>query len=203
MKSKKSKNLLHTTKFNLTSFIYENPIDRFFYYSIEYISDTVFNLNITPNMITFVGFISALLSAYFLYEKKIIYCIIFWLISYYLDLLDGYIAKKYNQGSVFGGWFDHISDIIKLIVYLYVLYIHKKFNVIYIIIILTILGLSNTACRTKFLKKDTDKKDSLYLVQKMCPDKNYVKYTRYWGEGTIGLIIPVIILYYYKNEMEF
>ena len=73
-------------------------------------------------MITFVGFTSALISGYFLYKKNIIYCIIFWLISYYLDLLDGYIAKKYNQGSVFGGWFDHISDIIKLIVYLYVLY---------------------------------------------------------------------------------
>ena len=37
----------------------------------------------------------------------------------------------------------------------------------------------------------------------MCPDKNYMAYTRYWGEGTIGLIIPVIILYYYKNEIKF
>ena len=37
----------------MKSFIYENPVDRFFYYSIEYISDTIFNLNITPNMITF------------------------------------------------------------------------------------------------------------------------------------------------------
>ena len=35
----------------MKSFIYENPVDRFFYYSIEYISDTIFNLNITPNMI--------------------------------------------------------------------------------------------------------------------------------------------------------
>ena len=147
--------------------------------------------------------IFALLSAYFLYEKKIIYCIIFHIISYYLDLLDGYIARKYNQGSVFGGWFDHISDIIKLIVYLYVLVIHKKFDLIYIIIILTILGITNTSCRTKFLKRDENPNDSLHLVQKMCPDKNYVKYTRYWGEGFIALIIPVIILFYYKNEIKF
>ncbi len=187
----------------IKSFIYENPIDRLFYYSIEYISDTVFNLNITPNIITLVGFILALISAYFLYEKKIIYCIIFWIISYYLDLLDGYIARKYNQGSVFGGWFDHISDIIKLLAYLYVLIIHKKFNLIYIIIILTILGITNTSCRTKFLKRDENPNDSLYLIQKMCPDKNYVKYTRYWGEGLIILIIPIIGLFYYKNEIKF
>ena len=149
----------------MKSFIYENPVDRFFYYSIEYISDTIFNLNITPNMITFVGLISALISGYFLY-KKIIYCLILFIISYYLDLLDGYIARKYNQGSVFGGWFDHISDLIKLLIYLYVLYIHKKFNLIYIIILLSILGISNTSCRTKFLKRDENKNDSLYLVQK-------------------------------------
>ena len=54
----------------MKSFIYENPVDRFFYYSIEYISDTIFNLNITPNMITFVGFTSFLISGYFFIKKK-------------------------------------------------------------------------------------------------------------------------------------
>jgi phosphatidylglycerophosphate synthase len=187
----------------MKTFIYENPIDRFFYYSIEYISDTIFNLNITPNMITFIGLICALISAYFLYGKKIIYCIIFWIISYYLDLLDGYIARKYNQGSVFGGWFDHISDLIKLVIYLYILFIHKKFNIIYIIILLTILGLSNTACRTKFLKRDENKEDSLYLIKNICPDKNYVKYTRYWGEGLMSLVVSIVILFFYRNEIKF
>ena len=31
--------------------------------------------------------------------------------------------------------------------------------------------MSNTACKTKFLNRDNNKKDSLYLIQKMCPDK--------------------------------
>ena len=199
----KSKKLTQKLTQKLTSFIYENPIDRFFYYSIEYISDTIYNLNITPNFITFLGLLFGLISAYFLYEKKIIYCIIFWIISYYLDLLDGYIARKYNQGSTFGGWFDHISDLIKLVIYLFVLYKHKKYNLIYIIILLTIIGLTNTSCRTKFLNRDKNKKDSLYFVQKMCPDKNYVKYTRYWGEGFIALITPIIILFFYRNELRF
>ena len=37
----------------------------------------------------------------------------------------------------------------------------------------------------------------------MCLDKNYVKYTRYWGEGTMGLITPIIILFFYRNEIKF
>jgi phosphatidylglycerophosphate synthase len=185
----------------LTSFIYENPIDRFLYYYIEKISDTVHSLHITPNIITFFGLVFGLLSAYFLYEKKFINCIILWFISYYLDLLDGYIARKYNQGSTFGGWFDHISDIIKLLLYLYVLYLHDKFNVIYIFILITIIGMTNTSCRTKFLNKEQNPTDSLYFVQKMCPDKNYVKYTRYWGEGLIAFLAPLIILYSYKDEL--
>ena len=151
----------------LTSFIYENPVDRFLYYSIEKISDTIYNLNITPNIITLLGLIIGLISAYFLYEKKIIYCVILWFISYYLDLLDGYIARKYNQGSKLGGWFDHISDIIKFILYLYVLYLHNKINIIYIFILITIIGLTNTSCRTKFLNKDQKPTDSLYFVQKV------------------------------------
>ena len=40
----------------MKSFIYENLLIDFFYYSIEYISDTIFNLNITLNMINFCRF---------------------------------------------------------------------------------------------------------------------------------------------------
>ena len=184
-------------------FKYENPIDKILYYSIEVISDYFYLLKITPNIITFIGLISGLVSAYFLYEKKIIYSIILWIISYYLDLLDGYIARKYNQGSTFGGWFDHISDVIKILVYIYVLFLHKKFNLIYILILLTIIGITNTSCRTKFLKREQNKNDSLFLIQKLCPDGNYVKYTRYWGEGCIALISPILVLYFYRNELIF
>ena len=183
----------------MTSFVYENPIDRFFYYSIEYISDYIHFLNITPNMITFIGLLTGLFSAYLLYEKKLYLAIIVWILSYYLDLLDGYIARKYNQGSVFGGWFDHISDFIKIGVFLYVLYIQKEYLIITIIICVFILSLLNTSCRTKFLGRDTNPNDSLYILQKSCPNKNYVKYTRYIGEGTVALICPIILLLLYNK----
>jgi len=183
----------------MKSFVYENPIDRILYYSIEYISDYVYFLNITPNMITFLSLVTGLYSAYLIYQKKIYLAFFIWIISYYLDLLDGYIARKYDKGSVFGGWFDHISDMIKLLVIIYVLYIQEKYLIITILVSIFIVSLLNTSCRTKFLNRDSNPNDSLYILQKSCPDKNYVKYTRYIGDGTVSLLFPIIIILLYNK----
>ena len=88
-------------------------------------------------------------------------------------------------------------------IYIYVLFLHKKFNLIYLLILLTIIATTNTSCRTKFLKREQDKNNSLFLIQKFYPDGNYVKYTRYWGKGFIALISPILALYFYRNELRF
>ena len=186
-------------KNEMTTFVYENPIDVLFYHIIQYTSDTIYSLHITPNIITTLGLLCGLISAYFLYHKILGISLIFWIISYYLDLLDGYIARKYNQGSVFGGWYDHISDIIKISVFLYIFYLHKKYNAIIIIFFIALLSLINVSCRTKYLGRDKNPKDSLYILQKSCPNKKYVKYTRYIGEGTLALVAPIVIYILYNK----
>ena len=187
-------------KYNeMSTFVYENPIDVLFYHIIHYISDIVYHLNITPNMITTIGLLCSLISAYYLYNKDLFIAFIFWILSYYFDLLDGYIARKYNMGSVFGGWYDHISDIIKISVFLYVFYLHKKYDIIIIILLIALLSLINTSCRTKYLGRDKNPTDSLYILQKSCPNKQYVRYTRYIGEGTLALIAPIIVYILYNK----
>ena len=180
---------------------YEDYFDRLLYPSIEYISDTIYNFKITPNMITFLGLIIGLLSAYYLYEKQIIISLVLWIVCYYLDLLDGYIARKYDQGSTVGGWFDHISDIIKFIAIGIVLYKHKQYYVILILIIVFIITLFNTSCKTKYLDRDKKKTDSFYLLKHICPDKNYVKFTHYFGEGTGALLYVILIIAFYYNDL--
>lgn len=192
----------NSTEKKTKTFIYENPVDKLLYHSIEYISDTIYNFKITPNMITFLGLITGLLSAYYLYEKQIIISLILWIVCYYLDLLDGYIARKYDQGSKFGGWFDHISDILKFIAIGIVLYKHKQYYVIIILTIVFIITLFNTSCKTKYLNRDTNKTDSLYLLKNMCPDKNYVKFTHYFGEGTGALLYVILIIAFYYNDLQ-
>ena len=100
------------------------------------------------------------------------------------------------MGSVFGGWYDHISDIIKISVFLYVFYLHKKYDIIIIILLIALLSLINTSCRTKYLGRNKNPTDSLYILQKSCPNKQYKRYTRYIGEGTFKIYSTYYCLYF-------
>ena len=75
----------------------------------------------------------------------------------------------------------------------------EKYLIITILVSIFIVSLLNTSCRTKFLNRDSNPNDSLYILQKSCPDKNYVKYTRYIGDGTVSLLFPIIIILLYNK----
>ena len=184
-------------KNEMSTYVYENPIDLLFYHIIHYTSDTIYSLNIKPNMITTLSLLCGLISAYCLYHRILFISFIFWIISYYLDLLDGYIARKYNQGSVFGGWYDHISDIIKIFALLYVFYLHKKYCIFILVLASLLLSFINVSCKTKYLGRDKNPNDSLYIFQKYCYNKQYAKYTKYIGEGTLAILIPIIVYILY------
>ena len=51
---------------------------------------------------------------------------ILYLTRYIFDCIDGFYARKYNMTTVFGDWYDHISDILINLIYIY--------DIIYLII---------------------------------------------------------------------
>ena len=67
-------------------------------------------LNFTPNQLTCLGLYSSIISLYFICKKNVKYSIIFLIIRAYFDFIDGQFARKYNQVTQFGDYFDHISD---------------------------------------------------------------------------------------------
>lgn len=59
------------------------------------------------------------------------------IVSYFFDCADGHMARKYNMTSKFGDYYVHISDIVKITLVLYSLYLinsNKFFKVIPIVI---------------------------------------------------------------------
>ena len=97
---------------------YENPIDNLLIEVCESSSEFAYNNGFTPNMITTLSNISCIITLIFLLKLKFYIAALFFLISYYFDCMDGYIARKYNQTSPLGDYYDHISDIIKLLLVL-------------------------------------------------------------------------------------
>jgi archaetidylinositol phosphate synthase len=74
-----------------------------------------YKLGLTPNIISAIGFLLALLSAvaYAIAQNHplaLLLAVILLLTSGFCDTLDGVLARTHQQGSVFGGFFDSLLD---------------------------------------------------------------------------------------------
>ena len=84
----------------------------------EIISKPFIFLNIHPNIVTFVGIVLGLISAWLYSTGDIFYAKIASIIFFFaacFDHVDGEVARKLNKTSVFGHYLDHIGVCISYI----------------------------------------------------------------------------------------
>lgn len=74
------------------------------------LNNFIFFKHISPNLITFIGFVLNFIIYYEIINHNFNIATILLIIRYLADCLDGGIARKYNKKSKFGGLFDTISD---------------------------------------------------------------------------------------------
>jgi len=78
-------------------------------------AETAHKIGLTPNKVSFIGFILASVSAVSYgtaqnYRWLLLLATIFLLSSGFCDTLDGIIARIFHQETVFGGFFDSVLD---------------------------------------------------------------------------------------------
>lgn len=173
----------------------DNPIDNIFIDISEYLCPIFKKMGHTPNMITTWSLFFGLLSVYFLYKGYIYWFALAYSISYFFDCMDGHFARKYKMTSKFGDWYDHIKDIFVYFCIIYVIYIKYK-NVLklsdILIICLSLFAcFCHIGCQQKCQDKDGEILDNLKLL---CPKKDMIYYTRYFGMGTMNLIFILVII---------
>jgi phosphatidylglycerophosphate synthase len=83
------------------------------------LKDTLFNTitplipsSISPLHITLFAFLSGLQACYFAATNKVQLSVFFWFLNRALDCLDGAVARKRNQASDLGGFYDLLGDFI-------------------------------------------------------------------------------------------
>jgi hypothetical protein len=173
----------------------ECPADNFLYIIVEILDPIFYKFKFTPNMITTLSFISGLYSVILLNNNSICLSSIFYMIAYLFDHLDGYYARNHNMCTVFGDYYDHITDIIQFILIIYVIYKKNRRHLIkhiYLIIILGCFLAINTGCVE--CHYDSDESESLSIFKKLCINKNLIHYTKFFGCGTFQLYIVYLIL---------
>jgi len=181
---------------------HENFIDGTFNNINYHVSPLFKNYNFNPNMITTLSNISCVITILLLLNAKYYWAALFFMIAYYFDCLDGYFARRYDMVTVFGDYYDHISDITKISLVLLTLYYidsNKFFNIIPIIIIFGILSIIHIGCQEYYY--NTNESPTLNYIQNFCPvnDNNVIQtlnYTKYFGLGTFNLVVAICIIYY-------
>lgn len=185
----------------------DNPIDTILYDIADFLSPLFKKLNFTPNMFTTLSFLTGLLSAYYYYLKKYNLTAIFYIISYWFDTIDGHFARKYNMQTRFGDYYDHVTDVLVNVMFLFLFYknqdmpfIYKKYFFIFAIIITRWTGYHFNCVEIKndkdprFIKSDTLN----FMCRGMCNDNLNV--TSFFNAGTLIMYITIYILLHKKFQ---
>ena len=187
-------------------FKYDNPFDNYIIELADLFVPYAYQIGANPNMITTLSNIACIITILLLLNSKYYLASFFLLISYFFDCADGHMARKYNMTSVFGDYYDHISDVIKIFAIFITLYYidsNKFLKIIPIIILLFVLMSVHMGCQE--LLYDTDESITLEITKYLCPvsninNKDLIKdtlnSTKYFGCGTFNIAIVIFIIYY-------
>jgi phosphatidylglycerophosphate synthase len=184
---------------------YENPFDN---YLLDIADSTIpyfYNIGMVPNTITTLSNITCILVIILLFNAKYYWAAFFLIVSYFFDCADGHMARTYKLTSVFGDYYDHISDVTKITFVLITLYYinPNKFNQLLPVIIVIFIGVAiHLGCQELMYK--SNESQSLSALKNLCPvEKNdetmlskVIKSTRFFGCGTVYATLALCIIYY-------
>lgn len=179
---------------------YDNPIDNMIINFCEYMSPLYDKLSLTPNILTTISLLLAILAVILFYNDYYVLSAIIFFISYIFDCCDGHFARKYNKITKFGCYYDHFSDILKYILFGIAMYQKSSsrfFFILPIFALFFILSLIHTGCMEVYTD-DNIQSHSLNFFKKLCPCDADVslKITRYFGFGTFTVIFLIFIISY-------
>jgi phosphatidylglycerophosphate synthase len=165
---------------------HQGTINRFIFgYCTHPVIDWFYEKGYKPNHITTLSFLSQLLAVSYLLEYDTKTYSIFYFLGYYFDCIDGPMARKHNMVTVFGDWYDHITDIFCFIwvIYIYISqYALLENTAICIISSIYFFGLIGyVGCQEKIYNKNNKEAQisySLYLTTLFVKDE--YRYFRFY-----------------------
>ena len=149
--------------------------------------------------------IAGLAAAYALWKGYITVFIVLFLIAYLFDCVDGYMARRYNQETVFGDYYDHISDIVKVLVLLTVFFykypLHTLLPVLGVLGFLIFMMCIYFGCSQRHINKEGTG-ETLDILQKLCNSDDAIHWAKYFSCGAcqIGYIIAALYLEFMQKK---
>lgn len=183
---------------------YENPIDNILINIAERLNPIFYKLGFSPNGITTLSLITGLLFNYYYYIGNYKVSALMMSLSYFFDCMDGNFARTYNMQTKFGDYYDHIKDVIVMLIFAGILLLYKdiptKYKIfgIVVAVIMTFGVMMHVGCTEKYVKdkkkKGIEESGFLSNFKGTCDKIDRIKYVRYLGCGTFNAFIITFVL---------
>lgn len=189
----------------------EHPIDNLIIDAVDYLSEPFHKMGFTANGVTTLSLLTGLLSVNLFCRGNHELAAFMFLVSYFFDCMDGFYARKYDQVTDFGDYYDHAKDLLIVVIFVYCIWnkiekIETKVIALGIFFILFFLMHAHMGCQQKIYKiYEIDKEDignsSLEMSEKLCPvseEKSLydtMKISKWFGCATVNLYAAFIIYY--------
>ena len=161
---------------------------------------TLRNAGVTPNMLTTASMLCGFYSAKLILDNQPKRGALFFALNYLFDCMDGYMARLYKMETHFGDWYDHVTDWITMGLVLYAILKTNKYTQVtmWVISIVTAFLIYNTTrwfgCQEKIYNSEIGR--SISGFKQMCENPTVQLYTtRYFGTGTLGLFVYLVIYF--------
>ena len=165
------------------------------------------NLNVTPNILTTFGLISSVTCLYALINRKTFLAIIMLCLRWYFDYADGLMARKYKMVTVIGDYYDHITDIVFTLGFIFVILLSKypkksnlKFVLLGFALFFYLMFFFNYSAIELEIFKKNKKETMLSKLRHFAPSN--INFFKYFDNSVLYLsIIIVIILFCNYNNI--
>ena len=183
---------------------FECPVDRVILRFIDSHLFAYHQLGLSPNMVTTLSLLTGLSAAYLLLVGRHYgLAALLYLLAYYLDCVDGKLARAYNQVTVFGDYYDHFSDTTKFMAVLYALYENRTRRLTgrqtffqYFIVGLSVLTLLHFGYAEVIYggNESPTLAPLKYVAGLDANPMERIQLTKYFGNGTLTLVLVLGIL---------
>jgi phosphatidylglycerophosphate synthase len=179
----------------------DNPIDNILIELADQICPFLYKTGHTPNVITTYSLITGFLSAYSLYQGNLWLFVVFYILSYFFDCVDGHFARKYDMITDFGDAYDHFKDIFVFLLIIYVVYVkcgkNVTFNVFLFLFVFLYMATWHFSCQEQNCDEKFKGKSDTYTpsFRFMCKNKENIRWTRFFGMGTFIFIFMMVVVY--------
>ncbi len=173
----------------------ENPLDNILIGVCEVVEPAFAAVpGMTPNLITLMSGIAAVAAVPYLRQHRLTPFILLWILSYFLDCLDGLYAREHDMCTELGSTLDHTKDVLSYIMAIYI--IHQTIHVtpMTYFVMAVFFGLSLIHLGTQEVVKEVKTKESSLAPLKAIA-WNDIQTTKWFGTGTFVAVFLLAITY--------